>query len=164
MSKNMRTADGGLKAKILELLDEHRIATVATTRPDGWPQATMVGYVHNDLDIYFSVGRNSQKLANIEHDSRVSIAIGHDGPTAIRGLSMAAVVEEVSDFGEIAHLNAWISERYPGLKVFAPRETLCAVMRARPTVVSVIDLAKGPGRPELVEVVSETAVYRATGS
>jgi hypothetical protein len=34
-----------LKSKILELLDQHRIRTLATNRPDGWPQATTVGYV-----------------------------------------------------------------------------------------------------------------------
>ena len=37
--------DDTLKSKILELLDQHRLMTVATNRPDGWPQATTVGYV-----------------------------------------------------------------------------------------------------------------------
>ena|SRR5215831_13622933 len=42
-----------LRSKILEVLDQHRIMTVATNRPDGWPQATTVGYVHDGLTIYF---------------------------------------------------------------------------------------------------------------
>ena len=29
--------------KIRELLDQHRLMTIATNRPDGWPQATTVG-------------------------------------------------------------------------------------------------------------------------
>ena len=29
--------DEVLKAKILEILNEHRLMTVATNRPDGWP-------------------------------------------------------------------------------------------------------------------------------
>jgi hypothetical protein len=37
--------DDSLKSKILELLDQHRIMTLATNRPDGWPQATTVAYV-----------------------------------------------------------------------------------------------------------------------
>src|SRR5215472_15540574 len=37
--------DDSLKLKILEPLDQHRIMTPATNRPDGWPQATTVGYV-----------------------------------------------------------------------------------------------------------------------
>jgi hypothetical protein len=45
--------DDTLKSKILELLNHHRLITVATNRPDGWPQATTVGYVNDGLTIYF---------------------------------------------------------------------------------------------------------------
>ena len=44
--------DDTLKSKILELLDQHRLMTVATNKP-GWPQATTVGYVNDDLTLYF---------------------------------------------------------------------------------------------------------------
>ena len=36
-----------LKRLILRLLNDHRVMTIATNRPDGWPQATMVGYVND---------------------------------------------------------------------------------------------------------------------
>ena len=39
--------DEKIRKKILTLLDEHRIMTIATLRPDGWPQATTVGYVRS---------------------------------------------------------------------------------------------------------------------
>ena len=42
--------DEAIKQKILTLLDQHRIMTIATLRPDGWPQATTVGYVSEDID------------------------------------------------------------------------------------------------------------------
>src|SRR5271169_486777 len=32
--------DADIRKKILTLLDQHRIMTIATLRPDGWPQAT----------------------------------------------------------------------------------------------------------------------------
>lgn len=32
--------------EILALLDRHRIMTIVTLRPDGWPQATTVGYIN----------------------------------------------------------------------------------------------------------------------
>ena len=35
-----------IKEKILSLLEQHRIMTIATLRPDGWPQATTVGYAN----------------------------------------------------------------------------------------------------------------------
>ena len=41
--------DDELRQKILSLLDQHRIMTLATLRPDAWPQATTVGYANDDL-------------------------------------------------------------------------------------------------------------------
>jgi hypothetical protein len=35
--------DEEIRKRILVLLDQHRIMTVATLRPDDWPQATTVG-------------------------------------------------------------------------------------------------------------------------
>jgi len=39
--------------------------TLATLRPDGWPQATTVGYVNDGLTLYFLCGLDSQEPANI---------------------------------------------------------------------------------------------------
>jgi general stress protein 26 len=147
------------KTKILELLHEHRAMSVATVRPDGWPQATMVGYVHDDLTLYFVVARISQKLANIAIDPRISIALGHDTPNRLRGLSMAAHAAEVTDLAEIDLLNALLLKRYPGQRRFSPREASTAVLRAAPIMISIIDLPKSPGEPELLQVGDETTVH-----
>jgi nitroimidazol reductase NimA-like FMN-containing flavoprotein (pyridoxamine 5'-phosphate oxidase superfamily) len=37
------------REKILTILDQRRIMTIATLRPDGWPQATTVGYANEGL-------------------------------------------------------------------------------------------------------------------
>ena len=152
-----------LKEDILALLAENRIMCLATLRPDGWPQATMVGYVHDDLTLYFAVARSSQKLSNIRRDPRVSIAIGQDTPERIRGLSMAARVTEVTDFEEVDRLNAVLHARYPEQAVFAPREASAALLKATPKLVSIVDLARGSGQPQLVTIESETLVRPAKG-
>ena len=59
-----------LKRLILRLLNEHRVMTLATNRPDGWPQATTVGYVNDGFLLYCYVARNTQKYANILRDAR----------------------------------------------------------------------------------------------
>ena len=158
MSGDASPPNEALKQEILGLLAENRVMCVATLRPDGWPQATMVGYANDDLTLYFAVARTSQKLSNIQRDPRVSIAIGHDTPKAIRGLSMAARVTEVTDFEEVARLNAILHARYPEQTVFAPREASAALLKATPKVVSIVDLGKGPGHPRLVTLESETVV------
>ena len=84
--------DEEIRRKILTLLDQHRIMTIATLRPDGWPQATTVGYASEGLTLYFLCGPDSQKAANLARDDRVSLTIDHDTPQVmeITGLSMAA--------------------------------------------------------------------------
>jgi general stress protein 26 len=148
---------GKLKSRILAILDENRVMTVATLRPDGWPQATMVGYVHDDLTLYFAVARDSQKLANITREPRVSIAIGRQSAgDRVRGLSMAARANEVTDVAEVVRLDALIAERYPGRIVFAPQGKAAAVIRVTPQLVSVID--QDEGAPTLAQVATETVV------
>jgi nitroimidazol reductase NimA-like FMN-containing flavoprotein (pyridoxamine 5'-phosphate oxidase superfamily) len=70
--------DEQIRRKILTLLDQHRIMTIATLRPDGWPQATTVGYANEGLTLYFRCGPDSQKAANLARDDRVSLTIDHD--------------------------------------------------------------------------------------
>jgi nitroimidazol reductase NimA-like FMN-containing flavoprotein (pyridoxamine 5'-phosphate oxidase superfamily) len=62
-----------MRKKIEQLLNQHRLMTVATNRPDGWPQATTVGYVNEGLTLYFLCGRQSQEAQNLARDNRVSL-------------------------------------------------------------------------------------------
>ena len=85
--------DDTLKSKILELLDQHRPMTVATNRPDGWPQATTVGYVNERRpDDRFPVQPTKPESGQPRADNRISLTIDHDvsDPVAITGLSVAA--------------------------------------------------------------------------
>ena len=146
------------KRRIVSLLDAHRIMTVATNRPDGWPQATVVGYANDGLILYCFIGRDSQKFANVSRDPRVSIAIANDyhQPLQIRGLSMAARVLEVQDRGEIEHAGDILLRRYPEYKVM-PRPDPAAVpmLRVTPEIVSILDYSKGFGHTDLVRVTAQ---------
>lgn len=150
--------DSAAKAKILEVLAGQRILTVATLRPDGWPQATVVGYANDGLTIYFVCGRDSQKAANIARDNRLSLAIGGDtpDPMAITGLSMAARATPVTDPAEIARAAQLMFARYPEYKLMPPPDmNLIHVMRAVPEVISILDYTKGFAHTDLVTVSAE---------
>jgi len=43
--------DEEIRRKILTRLDQHRTMTIATLRPDDWPQATTVGYANEGLTL-----------------------------------------------------------------------------------------------------------------
>jgi len=147
--------DDTLKSKIIALLDQHRIMTIATNRPDGWPQATTVGYVNEGLTIYFLCSPQSQKAANLARDNRVSLTIDHDvnDPMAITGLSMAALAQPVTDPSEVAKAMNLLVTRYPEYAAFPmPKPEEIGVYRVLPKVISVLDYSKGFGHSDLVTV------------
>ena len=150
--------DEAIRQKIVTLLDQHRIMTIATLRPDGWPQATTVGYVSQGLTLYFLCGPDSQKAANLARDDRVSLTIDHDTSDvmAITGLSMAAHARAVVDRAEAEKVLRLLLLKYPeyaepsSLPVPMPRPEDIRIFRVTPVVISVLDYAKGFGHTDLV--------------
>jgi len=120
--------DEVIRRKILGLLDQHRIMTVATLRPDGWPQA---------------------------RDNRVSLTIDHDTPQVmeIAGLSMAARAEAVVDAMEGEKAMRMLMEKYPrqnALPLPMPKFADVRIFRLTPTLISVLDYSRGFGHTDLV--------------
>ncbi len=147
--------DAKIRDKILKLLDQHRIMTLATVRPDGWPQATTVGYVHDGMILYFLCGPDSQKASNISRDNRVSLTIDHDTEdmNAITGLSMAARAQKVTDRSEAGKAIEMLARVYPpqqDLPFEMPTPEDVTVFRLTPSVISVLDYSKGFGHTDLV--------------
>jgi len=156
-----------MNASALTVLNQHGTMALATARPDGWPQATVVCYVNDGLAVYFLISRTSQKFANVTRDRRVSIAIGSDArlPGQINGLSMAAEVSEVRDEPYRSQVLAKLSARHPDYFDAATFDmTGSALMRALPTVISVVDFSRGLGHTEALSVGAEqiTAFTAAT--
>ena len=147
--------DEEIKRKILTLLDEHRIMTIATLRPDGWPQATTVGYANEGLTLYFLCGPDSQKAANLARDDRVSLTIDHDTSDimAITGLSMAGHAQPLTDSAEVGRILGMLSRKYPeqgSLPGPMPTPDQIRVFSVTPTVISVLDYSEVFGHTDLV--------------
>jgi nitroimidazol reductase NimA-like FMN-containing flavoprotein (pyridoxamine 5'-phosphate oxidase superfamily) len=146
-----------IRTKVLALLDQHRNMTIATLRPDGWPQATTVGYANDGLTLYFLRGLDSQKARNLARDNRVSLTIDSDTAQVmqITGLSMAARAQPVGDRMEAMHALRLLMLKYPEQKSLPPSlpmptpETV-RIFRLTPTVISVLDYSKGFGHTDLV--------------
>lgn len=147
--------DEMIRKKIMTLLDQHRNMTVATLRPDGWPQATTVGYANDGLTLYFLCGPDSQKAENLARDDRVSLTIDHDTPQVmeITGLSMAAHAQVVTDPKEGEKALCLLMQKYPlqdSLPLPMPTPEDVRIFRVTPTVISVLDYSKGFGHTDLV--------------
>lgn len=144
-----------MQDKAVEILHQNRIMAISTVRPDGWPQVTTVGYAHDGLLIYFIISRLSQKFSNIQHDDRVSIAIASDfhDPSTITGLSIAASASEVKDPKQRQQAVKLILERRPGLRKLEPPDmSHSAVMRAWPSIITILDYSKGFGHSDVLTI------------
>ena len=96
--------DNATRDKILAILGGATEMTIATVRPDGFPQATTVSYVHDGFTLYFGTPAHSQKARNIGLSDKVSLTVNlpYDRTEEILGLSMGAHAARVTDTSEIA--------------------------------------------------------------
>lgn len=144
-----------MEQKAVDILNRYRLMAIATLRTDGWPQATMVNYANEGLLLYFIISRQSQKYANIDRDSRVSIVVGRDfdDPADIKSLSIAANASEVRDPVQREKAIRLVLERHPALGKFGgPDLKHSAVMRAYCSIVTILDYSKGFGHADLLTV------------
>lgn len=147
--------DTKLRNQIASIIDDVADMTLATVRPDGFPQATTVGHFNEGLTIYFMTSADAQKAHNISHSNKVSLTINrrYDNWDEIEGLSMAAVAERVTDPEEIERLAGLMLAKFPQAAQYENAfEGEFAVFRLTPTVVSLLDYSKGFGHAVQVTV------------
>lgn len=148
--------DQATREFILNIIDSGRDLTLATVRPDGYPQATTASYARDGLTIYIGVGKDSQKADNIRRCDKVSLTINPDYQDwgQIKGISMGAVAEILSDANEISHAAECLISRFPQAAEWAQPERASDVvlLRITPQAVSVLDYQKGFGHTELMKM------------
>jgi nitroimidazol reductase NimA-like FMN-containing flavoprotein (pyridoxamine 5'-phosphate oxidase superfamily) len=86
----MELIDSKATKLILEILSSGREMSLATVRPDGYPQATVLNYASDGLALFAAIGLDSQKAHNIQQNHKVSLTIvpqlaGNRYPTSQRG-------------------------------------------------------------------------------
>ena len=147
--------DEAIRSRILEVLQRQCIMTVATIRPDGYPQATTVNYVHDDLIVYFATAAISQKAGNIKLNNKVSVAIVDHSEDfyKLRGLSMSGTAARVEERQRAEDFISRLYRRLPQARRFVPEDPKeLAVYEIRPVAVALIDYALGFGTTHLVEL------------
>jgi nitroimidazol reductase NimA-like FMN-containing flavoprotein (pyridoxamine 5'-phosphate oxidase superfamily) len=145
--------DSAVHEKIVAILSGANDMTIATVRPDGYPQATTVGFVNDGVKIYFGTSADSQKARNIALCDKVSltVALPYNRWEEIQALSMGGRAARVADPKEMARVGRLILKKFPQGADFGPNEAdSIAIFSITPEVVSVLDYRKGFGHTELV--------------
>ena len=146
--------DSAMQEKIVAILSGATDMTIATVRPDGYPQATTVGYVNDGLKIYFGTAGESQKARNIALCDKVSLTVTppYDRWEQIQALSMGGRAARVATRRN-DRVGRLMLKKFPQGADFGPEEAnSIAIFSVSPEVVSVLDYHKGFGHTELVQV------------
>jgi general stress protein 26 len=145
-----------IKEFILNVMANANDLTLATIRPDGYPQATTVSFAFDGLAMYVGVGKDSQKVRNIRQNNKVSLTINNDYRewNQIKGLSMGGVAEIVNEPPGIQHASECLLARFPQAAEWAKGEhnNQVAFLKIHPQIISLLDYAKGFGHTETVKV------------
>ena len=147
--------DEALRSRILEVLRRQHIMTIATIRPDGYPQATTVNYIHDDLILYFATAATSQKAENIKTNNKVSVAIVDQAEDfyKLRGLSLSGTAARVQEKQRAEEFASRLFSSFPQSRRLVPEDPKeLAVYEIRPVAVAVVDYASGFETTHLVEL------------
>ena len=101
---------------------------------------------------------DSQKAANLAACNKVSLTIDDDADQImeLKGVSMAATGEFISDAALVPKIYKMLIAKYPGAENLPPPDhTTVRYVRLTPKVISVLDYAKGFGHTDLVNVTSQ---------
>ncbi|NND90093.1 MAG: pyridoxamine 5'-phosphate oxidase family protein [Granulosicoccus sp.] len=142
-------------AAVIELIEKEADMTIATVRPDGYPQATTVSYVNDGLTLYFGTSSSSQKAMNLAGSSKVSLTINRPYRfwKDITGVSMGGDASRVTDAEEFRQVGQLLYEKYPQIPNFADSESEeVALFRIEPRFISFLDYRKGFGHTEQYEL------------
>ena len=143
------------KRFILEQLKLHHNMSLATVRPDGYPQATTVAYANDGLTLYFICDRDSQKVRNLRHSPKVSLTINKDWVDwkKTRGLSMGATAKILERPADTRRAFALLARKFKGLSELSAEDRAGSVfVRVQPKVISMLDYRRGFGWTRQVRV------------
>lgn len=144
---------------VLNIFDTEKDMTLATVRPDGYPQATAVSYANDGLTLYIGIGLDSQKAHNIQHSNKVSLTVtpAYQDWNHIKGLSIGGIAEFVTAPDETRRASECMLKRFPQISTLTAGTTSLpwagvVFVKISPQFISILDYEKGFGHTELFSV------------
>lgn len=100
-------------AEVAAFLDEQRTLTCATIGPDAWPHLMPLWYVVRDRELWAWTYGKSQKVRNLERESRCTVQV-EAGETydQLRGVMMKCVCAIHRDPAVVAGVGNELAARY----------------------------------------------------
>jgi PPOX class probable F420-dependent enzyme len=116
--------------ELAAFLDEQRTVIVATNGRDGWPHLMPLWYVVREGELWSWTYAKSQKVRNLERDSRVTLQVeAGESYEELRGVMIRARAELHRDLSTVEAFGIELFERYTGTSPLP--EPVAAMVRAQ---------------------------------
>lgn len=107
-----------LKEEVLEFLKAHPECVLATSSPDGKPEAATVLFaVDDEATFYFGTSEKYRKYQNLLVNKKVAIVVGVSGKDP-KSAQAEGEVEMIEGEAEITKTKEFFAERNPAMKPF----------------------------------------------
>ena len=101
--------------EVTAFLEQGRVLTVATQGRDGWPHLMPLWYVLREGEIWGWTYAKSQKVRNLERESRCTLQVeAGDSYDQLRGVMIKAACAIHRDPEVVAEVGAELARRYGG--------------------------------------------------
>ena len=102
-------------AEVAAFLDEQRVVICASQGPRGWPHLMPLWYTVRDGDVWVWTYAKSQKVKNLERDTRATLQIeAGEQYHELRGVMIEATATIHRDPGLVEAFGVELFERYSG--------------------------------------------------
>jgi len=133
-----------------DLLERPLFAHLATIRPDGSPQSSVMWFAWDGSRLRMTHTKNRHKFANLQHEVRVALSVA-DPDDEYRSLEVRGVVEAIDDDDADASFYRSLRARYGRAEGAVRHQSVRVVVTIRPhTFVAVtggaIQIPKGSWR------------------
>jgi PPOX class probable F420-dependent enzyme len=115
-----------------DLLERPLFAHLATVRPDGSPQSSVMWFSWDGSLLRLTHTKTRQKFANLAQEPRVALSIA-DPDDQYRFLEVRGVVEKIEDDDEVASFYKSLQRRY-GMDYPVHDADVRVIMVIRPTM------------------------------
>jgi general stress protein 26 len=138
--------DTQLQKDVVDYISKAKLAILATVKDGAVPALRTIGSFANDgLDVYFSTGRETAKVKQIEKNWNVAVYFQHDGQERpkFRYISVTGTAKHLTDDAAIKQAVDTISNRNPSFKQRIEKGELSKLSLFKVEAKSVKDLDFG---------------------
>lgn len=129
-----------LKDKINQYLANHYYLNLATVSLQGSPMAHTMAYASKDSVVYLATNKNTRKVQNIMHDSRVAYTVDEDDPDwfDMQALQVEGRASIIADEKELREIGEIMAAKFP-IAADMPPDPDTIMIKIEPEVIYYLD-------------------------